>query len=241
MPADPIPASTVILVKETSNGLQTYLLEKSKNLEFAGGAYVFPGGTIQKQDRNPEWFSHISGVPFPDWQKNFVDCSEIDLLGFYISALRELFEEAGILLCQSPPPESLKKLRKSLLKGKPFLALIKEHHLKLSSERLIYLSHWITPEVFKTRFSARFFITEISPEQTPSPDRGELLTGIWISPQKALEQYKKNQISLMFPTMTTLQELSHFKTVKEILGWGRKFPKTPRQPWVDEKGEIHLE
>ncbi len=241
MPVKPIPASTVIVLKDTPDGLKTYLLQKSKSLEFAGGAYVFPGGTIKEQDQDPEWFSYSSNLPFPDWQKLFPESVEKELLGFYISAIRELFEEAGILLCKNHlSSENLKKMRESLLAGKSFLEIVKERHLKLLTEKLTYLSQWITPEVFKTRFSARFFITELLNDQTPSPDGKEILKGTWIAPEKALEQYHKNQISLMFPTMTTLQELSPFKTTKEVIEWGEKQPKIPRKPWVDEKGEIHL-
>jgi 8-oxo-dGTP pyrophosphatase MutT (NUDIX family) len=236
-PATPLPASTVVLLRDGKNGLEVYLLQKSRSLEFAGGAFVFPGGSLEQEDKSPEWLSYFSKEKIKKLHEKITDIPQEKVVSFYVAGMRELFEEAGILLADNQPAEKERiKLRQSLLEGGSFLNIAKKSGFQLLPEKLIYYAHWITPQVYPIRFSARFFLAESPQDQEPSPDGREMLQGIWISPQNALCE----NLPLMTPTAITLQELSHFQYTKEALAFGENRIKIPRQPWVDEKGEIHL-
>lgn len=241
MPPRPLHASTVALLRDASGGLEVYLVEKARNLEFAGGAYVFPGGTLDDDDRDPGWADLLPPESLEKIGGEISDLKPEEGLAFHLAAVRELFEEAGILLAANPPGlEETLALRESLLSGKSFFDAARKARFALKPENLTYYSHWVTPEIYPLRFSARFFLAVLPEGQEPSPDRHEVLQGIWISPRDAMDKSSAGSLPLMTPTHYTLQELSHFNTAGDAVAWGKKRTKIPMRPWVDERGEIHL-
>lgn len=233
-------AATIILVRQKDNALEVYLLKRSSKSKFMGGLYVFPGGVVEEDDRGIEtWAPHID-MP-ADKIGNLLggqEFSPADALGFSIAAIRETLEEAGVLLADTKNKTqndfaNIARLR--LNKDLPsswFRTKMIQENWTLSFTRLGRWSHWITPKQMKQRFDTRFFIVFMPENQTCEPDNRETKHGIWLTPQKALEQNLEDQTPLSPPAVVTLTQLSaiaHLDALKEEIknrSWGN--PIVPR-------------
>jgi 8-oxo-dGTP pyrophosphatase MutT (NUDIX family) len=227
----PRKASTVVLLREKpGTGLEVFLLKRSGKSSFMAGNFVYPGGQLEEEDRDPRFSSCSRGITARE------ACTTLSLnsdpehaLGYYIAALRELFEEAGILPAYDEKGDlfiaSSKNMRQrfahyraSLQSGKMNMQemLVKEG-LKLALDRLHYFAHWITPEPRDIRFDTRFFLALLPPGQKAEPDREETTRGLWIAPIKALQENIRGTIAPSPPTLKTLEHLAHLQTLNEVL------------------------
>jgi 8-oxo-dGTP pyrophosphatase MutT (NUDIX family) len=233
MTITPLDASTVVLMRAgpqgNDSGFEVLLVRRSSKSAFVPSAYVFPGGKVEPDDCLPEMANYcrkkdlIKSISFLDGVP-----SAQSALGILTAAIRETFEEAGILLArrENGNPASFDKniegqllsyrtdLNRSKLK---FLDLLKKENLVLAVERLHYFSRWITPELSPLRFDARFFIAEVPEGQKAFHDGDEVTKHIWITPAQALQRYSQRKIYMVAPTVVTLEELSRFKTIEEVI------------------------
>ncbi len=227
-------ASTIILVRENNKVLEVYLLKRGSKAGFMGGLYVFPGGVVDTDDSGSEaWASNIDIDPDQIIEKlGSRTLLKEDALSFGIAAIRETLEEAGVFIatCDDKTEEdfnsiALYRLNRDLPKSW-FKAKIMEENWILSLSSLGRWSHWITPAQMKKRFDTRFFIAIMPEKQICKPDQIETNHGIWVEPQKALEQNLEEKIPLSPPTIVTLTELIKFKNLDNIRqeiqtrGWG---------------------
>jgi 8-oxo-dGTP pyrophosphatase MutT (NUDIX family) len=155
-------------------------------------------------------------------------------LGFFIAAIRETFEEAGILLGGKATgnfvsfydEKVLKRFndyRRELNASQITLAEIaRKEKILLFPDTLIHYAHWITPEFEKMRFNTRFFLAKLPPDQIPVADAVELTESLWVTPQKALEMQRQQKILLMPPTLKTIEELSAFNEIDELFKAAKK-------------------
>jgi 8-oxo-dGTP pyrophosphatase MutT (NUDIX family) len=222
-PKTPRPAATVILIRPHKDEFQVYLLKRNEKSGFMGGYYVFPGGTVDFEDRDAGiWQQHVD-----------MDVEEIvhrlgggmdleNILAYGVAAMRETFEEAGVLLVRQAQQreEDLERIcrRRSavpLPKG-GFRELIVSESWMLAFSRLKRWSHWITPELMKRRYDTRFFLTVLSKEQVCRPDRHETVHGLWITPLEGLMGNRDGRIPLSPPTLVTLHELSGYRQMKDL-------------------------
>jgi 8-oxo-dGTP pyrophosphatase MutT (NUDIX family) len=205
MTAIPRPASTVVLIDEFS---RVYMTKRPKTMKFFGGYYVFPGGAVEKDDyfEDSETFLNLEGgTSFPQ--------------AYYVAAARELFEEVGVLLCETDggaaaalKEETAADYRRLLIKGElTFLQMLKKEGFKFPTESLTPFGHLVTPEVSPIRFDTRFFLAHLPKGQVPKPDEHEVGEAYWLSPADALTAYQNEKISLAPPTVLAL------KTVKDFL------------------------
>ena len=258
------PASTVILIREREEVFQIYLLKRSEKSRFFPGYYVFPGGAVEEED-------HI-GLPSAE----FADMSQeifIERLGgglkteeavaHAVSAIRETFEEAGVLLADRK--ESTREKRQDLCerrmdKGLPkgwFLECILSDGWVLTFSCLGRWAHWITPRLMRSHFDTRFFVAFMPQDQVCLPDERETVHGIWISPEQALKGNHEGEITLSPPTLVTLQELLGYKDLSTLQRsvktrpWGEaRFPRLVPlqegalilQPWDPMRyGEVKVD
>ncbi len=228
-------ASTIILVREKNQGIETYLLRRSTKSGFMGGLYVFPGGVVDSDDRSIDnWKAHID-IP-SDQVEHILGGTALtseDALAFAVAAIRETLEEAGVFIA-SGKNKSHRDIRDvcswRLKKNLPpswFKTLIMDQDWILTVSELGRWSHWITPKLMKKRFDTRFFMVFMPDNQTCMPDNMETEHGIWLTPQKALEQNLEATIPLSPPAVVTLTELLKFRTIETL--------KTERlaRPWGD--------
>jgi len=217
-------AATVILARETNRLLEIYLLKRSTKSGFMGGLYVFPGGHVDEQDQGlDDW------MPFIDLSSEMIESHlgghnfSIDAaLRFGIASIRETLEEAGVLLASGEDKTQTDvnafasfRLKRDL-DPSWFKRKISEADWKLSLSSLGKWSHWITPKLMKKRFDTRFFVAFMPENQTCVPDNMETKHGIWLTPQKALEQNLTGEVPLSPPTLVTLTQMLKFKTCDDL-------------------------
>jgi 8-oxo-dGTP pyrophosphatase MutT (NUDIX family) len=220
----PLPASTVILVRDDCGSLQVYLVARSKQASFMPGNYVFPGGKVDPVDRNGAYWITAADLNHHAILQRFGDTLQLDeLVSFCVTAVRETFEEIGVFLAQSPrgdhrfpEDQTAARLDGGLKKGW-LRDAVEQGGWKLSFSRLFAWSHWITPKAMPLRFDTRFFVAPVPPGQECSPDRNEISRGIWMKPMDALARNTAGEIPLSPPTLATLHSFKDCATVEEVL------------------------
>ena len=231
----PMDSATVILVRNTDSGkFEICLMKRRVELDFMGGVYVFPGGITDEGDCGDALVMHAAGIsPLVEKMKlSEPDMPEDRLRGIVFSAIRETFEESGILLAYDQFGDiiNFKKSGEDFVKRfgdyrtlvyekKISLAEIAvKEKLKYAADMLTPYSRWITPETKsgKKRFDARFFIARAPEGQTALHDDVEMAESVWVTPAGALEMYRSGGMALMPPTFRTLEELSEFASVNDL-------------------------
>jgi len=216
-------AATVILVRELAGTLQVYLLQRSSQSGFMAGNFVFPGGTVDDNDRRFTLFSNCCDLTHADFANRFgPELSLEDALTFCVAAVRETLEEAGIFLARTRDASTVDLERISNLRLVPDLApdwfanLIEYESWCLSLSSLYCWNHWITPVLMSRRFDTRFFLAEMPSGQTCRPDARETVQGLWVNPIQGLEGNLTGKIPLSPPTLVTLHQLSKYRNLAEL-------------------------
>jgi len=228
------PAATVMLVRdavepgEGDSALEVLMVRRNLQSDFVGGAYVFPGGAVDPIDGGVEAESICEGRT--DADASILLGIESGGLAYWVAALRETFEEAGLLLADRPggpdllvgdPAEEARfaAARVEVNAGsRRFLDLCRDEKLQLRVANVHYFAHWITPRGAPRRYDTRFFVAAAPPGQQAAHDARETIAETWISPRRALEGHRKGVFELIFPTIRNLQAISRFATSAELLG-----------------------
>jgi 8-oxo-dGTP pyrophosphatase MutT (NUDIX family) len=218
MPAIPRKSAALILVRERGpQGLEVFLLRRSLKSSFMAGNYVFPGGVVEKEDEDPR----ISSFCPP------VDTGK-EALSSRIAAIRELFEEAGILLARGPTgatvdlegdavKDRFRGYRKMLQsRGMTLPGLAEKEGLQLSPDELHHFAHWTTPTARPLRFDTHFFLCLCPDSQEAEADEVETTAGVWISPIDALRSNMEGRLFLSPPTLKIIEDLTPFPTVAQL-------------------------
>jgi glyoxylase-like metal-dependent hydrolase (beta-lactamase superfamily II)/8-oxo-dGTP pyrophosphatase MutT (NUDIX family) len=216
----------VILLRDAPAGIEILMMRRVEASAFGGGAYVFPGGRVDAQDLDPALARRCLGMDEAQ-ASALLDTSE-GALGYWIAAIRECFEESGLLLAVDHlghPVDmhpALEAERAALVaQSTTLLDIITRHDLRLTLEPLVYFSHWITQAGRPRRFDTRFFMTAVPSAQVASHDGAELDDHVWINPSDALERHRRGEFHLMFPTRRTLEELVRCESVEAALTLAR--------------------
>ncbi|MFL1456669.1 MBL fold metallo-hydrolase [Marinobacter sp. GN3S48] len=230
------PAATLVLTRDTSEGLQVLLLQRTWDAVFMPGYFVFPGGAVDEQE--PLGREHALGPADSEISQTMsVDEGGAD---YMLAAVRECFEEAGILVAMDADGATIggdhpvHGERQALFSGKRSLAqLCAQHGLAIPLDRLAYLGHWITPPGPPRRFDTRFFVTVAPKGQVASHDGVETIDHVWISPAMALEEHRNGERLLGLPTIRTLRVLSSFDNADAVMRYAHANPPEPYpdQPW----------
>ncbi|WP_242634373.1 MBL fold metallo-hydrolase [Marinobacter salicampi] len=231
------PAATLALTRDTNEGLEVLLLQRTWDAVFLPGFYVFPGGAVDAADQDC--------LP---WLEGHDDQSASAMLGldsggagYLIAAIRECFEEAGILLALDAGGHliganhpNIHRERDAVSCGDvPLADLCRRHRLKLPLDRLAYLSHWITPPGAPRRFDTRFFVAAAPSGQVPEHDGVETIEHVWLSPDQALADHREGRRLFGSPTLRTLRILAEFRTTSALLAHTHAQPPEPfpSEPW----------
>jgi 8-oxo-dGTP pyrophosphatase MutT (NUDIX family) len=219
----PRPASSVILLRDGELGPEVFMVERQRSARFVGGAHVFPGGRVDPEDA----LAADLCVGLDDAAASRRLNVERGGLAHYVAAIRECFEEAGVLLAYdaagSPiganggreEPE-LEEARRALnAREVGFLELARAHGWRLAVDRMHYWAHWITPEDSPIRFDTRFFLATVGADQSAAHDEGELAGSEWVRPLVALRKAELGEWTIIFPTLKNLTTLLGFATVAE--------------------------
>jgi 8-oxo-dGTP pyrophosphatase MutT (NUDIX family) len=240
----PKKAATVILLRDKGPvGFDVFLLKRHEKSSFMGGNFVYPGGRVDQNDGSIQICSLSKGMTFEEAQNILRGTfSPEESLAHWIAAIRELFEEAGVLLAYDQkgnlfqirnPDEQEKFLhyRELIQKGKMTICeMAQKENLLLALDQLHYYAHWITPEARSERFDTRFFLARYPLGQEASHDQKETTAGVWLTPRKALDDNLKGDVILSPPTLKTLEDLSGFKSTGEVFNSRRKEDIRPILP-----------
>ena len=237
------PAATVMLIDDRPD-LQVFMMERHANTAFAGGMWVFPGGAVDHRD-DVGYYSKIA-THRSDAEASTLMGLESGGLAYYMAAIRETFEEAGILLALNRDDESplsinaanqtrFEQYRDQLNAGDLDLKTILESESLLADVgQMHYVARWITPPGSPRRFDARFFISRIPGEQIPFHDDGELVNSRWMSPQEVLERFEREELVLMSPTLRMVKNLAAFDSAQQVIQSVKKNPP-------EQQARVHRE
>lgn len=220
-------AATVMLLRDGEDGLEVCMLQRNLNSDFVGGAYVFPGGAVDPEDSAEDAAALCIGRD---------DISASDLvgverggLGFWVAAVRESFEEAGVLLAADdsgevvsfgdPVVERRFALHRAAVdSGERLLSQVcVEENLSLTAGDIHYFSRWVTPLGAPRRYDTRFFVASAPVAQEPLHDDREVIGSCWLTPRAALADHEAGRMTMIFPTVRTMVALSRFDTARDVL------------------------
>jgi 8-oxo-dGTP pyrophosphatase MutT (NUDIX family) len=227
-------AATVVLLRDGTHGLEVFLLRRVRAMAFAGGMSVFPGGSVDDSDRiRPDW----SGPEPAAWTDSL--SADVDLAAALIcAAVRETFEESGVLLAGSAPAVPDRD-RRALERHELSLAdLLRRHELSVRADLLRAWAHWITPAGEPRRYDTRFFLAALPGGQQARGATGEAETAEWVRPADALAQHAAGSRPMLPPTLVTLRELAGIPDVAQAWAQAAGRVIEPILPRLRESGVV---
>jgi 8-oxo-dGTP pyrophosphatase MutT (NUDIX family) len=246
MPVPVRDAATVMLVRDGVDpgggaAIEVCMLRRNLASEFVAGAYVFPGGSVDPADRGDDAEQLCRGLS--DAEASRLLDVEAGGLAFWVAALRECFEEAGVLLARPRDTDRGTELldttdpavrerfeahRRAVNGGRAGLVEVcRAEGLVLAADAVHYVSHWITPELSPRRYDTRFFVTTAPAGQVARHDDGETIATVWLRPDDALDRFGAGEIELLPPTVEALTTLSGHTSTRSVMAWAREITDVP--------------
>ena len=228
--SEAVPAATILLLRDGEGGLEVFMVRRHHEIEFAAGALVFPGGKAAAGDFDPAisdfadgWIAAIGAVE--------------------VAAIREAFEEAGVLIARDGRTgalvsetrlAALDRYREPIESGQTSLvAMLRQEDLRLACDELVHFAHWVTPKHMPRRYDTHFFLVQAPPGYAGRHCGRESVDSLWVSPAEAVASRK--QLRIMFPTRLNLMKLAEATTVADALSRAREHPPVTVEPWIEER------
>ena len=234
----PRPAATVVLLRDGPQGIETFMVVRHHEIDFASGALVFPGGKVDTADGDTVW------------QARAPECGAVPPHAFWVAAVRETFEEAGLLLARRRGQTGLiepKVAHDLVAKWRPrmsrpddaatFADMIEAEDLELATDLLVPYAHWITPLGVPKRFDTHFLLVAAPVEQIGLHDGTESVEGLWIRPAQAIADGDAGIRTLVAATRMNLQKLTAHASVAEAVAATRAATVVTVLPAIIRKPE----
>jgi 8-oxo-dGTP pyrophosphatase MutT (NUDIX family) len=229
--AKPLPSATVMVVRDGADGVEVFMLVRNRQVDFASGALVFPGGKVDAQDVAPRWAALARGA------------GERPERSYWVAALRETFEETGLLIADRGsdglPVEANIAARitsadqfRVARSERAFADVLDGAGLVLGVGRLQPFAHWITPVTMPKRFDTHFFLAEAPVGQNAIHDGGETIESVWIAPRQALAEGEVGKRVLVPATSLNLEKLATARNVADAFRIARATPIVAITPTV---------
>jgi 8-oxo-dGTP pyrophosphatase MutT (NUDIX family) len=227
--AKPKQAATVVLLRPgQSGGFEVLLTHRPDEMAFLGGMYCFPGGTVREEDLSVALLHRCHGLS-PTAARKIIGShfSPHAALGLWITGIRELFEEVGLLLAVTRDGrlawmdrdlhQRFAKKHEALLAGDlSFNTLLESENLQCDTTQLAYFSYWQTPSQFRMRFDTRFFLASMPADHPPLAASPEVVDSVWLTPDRALQLFGKGTLPMIFPTFASLRTLADFDSLESL-------------------------
>lgn len=222
-PVAAVPASTVLLLRDGSETLEVFMVERHHKIDFAEGALVFPGGKTEESDADPALKDHVRSGPNLD-----LGSLATGEYAARVGAIRETFEECGVLLARPAGSESLVDAarleeldacyREALHDNQiSMLDFVRAESLELAFDRLVPFAHWVTPEFMPKRFDTHFFLVDAPIDHLAIHDGSESVDSLWTTIPHALELERTGQRTIIFPTLENIKKLGRSPSVSKAL------------------------
>ncbi|MBW3570071.1 MAG: NUDIX domain-containing protein [Gemmatimonadetes bacterium] len=213
-PAPTRPAATVLLVRDGAAAPEVLLLRRHGRSGFAADAWVFPGGVVDAADRDLSIVDRLDGPTPSEWAARLGVDDPAEAVGYVVAAIREAFEETGILLARdaagAPPAadEALEVARRALLSDVIGIReIVLNQDLRLAGDGVAYLAHWVTPQPEPRRYDTRFFLARAEPDAVCVTHEAEMTDSVWITAADAVRHFEEGGLRLLPPTIHTLRRL----------------------------------
>jgi len=225
-PLIPLPAATVAIVRDARGGIEVLLLQRNLKSGFVAGVHLFPGGALDEADGAGEAARLCCGLDDPKASR--ILGVETGGLAYWVAAIRESFEEAGILLAcdrygrlvslaEERAAARFLVHRRELNAGeREFIGMLNEEGLQLAADRLTFFGHWITPVGAPRRYDTRFFLAAAPEGQEPLHDSLETIDHLWVHPAVALDRQRRGELKMRTPTVHSLKAFTDYDTVASL-------------------------
>jgi 8-oxo-dGTP pyrophosphatase MutT (NUDIX family) len=234
-PADPKPSATILLVRDGARGLEVFMVQRHHQIDFATGAMVFPGGKVDAADADPALATRCDGA-----------VSDA-LRPIHVAAIRETFEECGVLLARPAGSSALvpgaqlveieQRHRAALNAGERTLReVVEKEDLRLANDLLVHFAHWVTPVFMPKRFDTHFYLVAAPPDQLAVHDGGESVDSVWTRPEDAAAERAAGRRTIIFPTFMQVKKLGRSRDVASAMAAARSERVVTVLPHVEERG-----
>ena len=229
-----LPAATVTLVRDTHDGLEVLMLQRNHRSGFMPGVFLFPGGALDPCDASDAVVTRCAGID--DVEASALLGLPQGGLAYWTAAIRESFEEAGVLLAYDDAGELVnpgepsrltrfEDYRKRLNAGEACLGeMLERERLRLAADRLTYFGHWITPVTAPRRYDTRFFVAIAPDGQEALPDNVEAIHHVWVNPASALKRNRTGGFGMRTPTIRTLEQFARHESAGTLIAALRREP-----------------
>jgi 8-oxo-dGTP pyrophosphatase MutT (NUDIX family) len=233
-PPEPRPSATILLVRDGARGLEVFMVQRHHQIDFATGAMVFPGGKVEAADADPALAARC-------------DADVADTLRpLHVAAIRETFEECGVLLARPSGSRELvpgarlaeieQRHRAALNAGERTLReLVEQEDLRLANDLLVHFAHWITPVFMPKRFDTHFYLVTAPPDQLAIHDGQESVDSVWTRPVDAAAERAAGRRTIIFPTFMQVRKLGRSDRVADAIAAARRAPVVTVLPRVEER------
>ena len=235
-------AATVVLLRDAAHGMEVFMVKRHGLSDVLGGAYVFPGGKVDRSDADAEVLKRLN-APLEDLRAALGEpgLDAVTAASFYLAACRETFEEAGVLLARGAAATHGAAIATLLREGGDFGPILAQHDLRPDWSNFVPWSRWITPlapTLINKRFDARFFLAVVPQDQEAQHDNHEATESFWLRPQRVLEQYWAGEITLAPAQIMSMVALARHQHVAGIFAAARarRPPVIQPQPFAHQLG-----
>ncbi len=234
--ATAVPSATVLLLRGDHAALEVFMVVRHHQIDFASGALVFPGGKVDPQDEDAALAVRCDGAS-----------EDAATRAIQIAAIREAYEECGVLLARAAGGEglvagarlaTLEPFRNRIHSGEiGFHAFLDQQELRLACDLLVPFAHWITPEMMPKRFDTHFFVVEAPPDQVALHDGHESVDSVWLTPQSALAGASSRRYTVIFPTLRQIEKLAHAASPADAIERARRSGIVTVTPWTEQRSD----
>ena len=236
VPPTPVPAATIMMLRDGDDGLEVFMVVRHHQIDFASGALVFPGGKTDEADFDEKLNPHLQGA-----------ADDHDMRANQVAAIRESFEECGVLLARSTGSDKLidgKRLaelepyRDKLHKGDVSITeFVESENLTLACDLLTHFAHWVTPDMMPKRFDTHFFLAVAPSDHLAVHDGHESVDSVWIRPADALAEAQAGTKTIIFPTLRNIEKLDEYKTCDAAISATAGTTPVMVLPWTERRDD----